>query len=162
MGLTRIAFLGLLGLAQLCLAQDLFDVLNQQSDLSSFRATLSLVPSLALTLANASDITILAPIDDAFVALPPNSTEARFVANRNIDGLGALLAYHALRASYPSSNVTNTPYYVPTFLDSSFNVANIAIANVTGGQSVGVVRNGSDVSFLSGELAYATVTKAVS
>lgn len=151
-----------LTVAQLSLAQeDLFGVLNLQPDLSSFRAALNLVPDLALALANSNNITILAPVDSAFVALSPNTSEGLAVSNRDPDGVAALLAYHVLRGNHPSSAVTEVPTYIPTLLDSTYRVSGVARANVTGGQHVGAVRNGSNVSFLCGDLAFVTVTKAV-
>lgn len=141
---------------------DLFTVLNLQPDLTSFRAALNLVPDLAVILANSTNITILAPVDAAFVALPSDTPEGLAVTARDHDGVAALLAYHVLQGTYPSSAVTEVPTYVSTLLDNTFRVAGVAQANVTGGQYVGAVRNGSDVSFLCGDLAFVTVTEAVS
>lgn len=161
LGLAQLLALPGLAFAQ---TQPLFDVLNAQSDLASFRAALSLVPDLAITLAGAGNITILAPTDAAFVALAlsPNTTEAQVIDARDPAGVAALLAYHVLNASYPSSAVTVVPTYVPTFLDDRYRILGAVRTTVTGGQNVGVFLNGSDVTFLSGDLSSVTVTEAVS
>ena len=74
----------------------------------------------------------------------------------NNESLQALLQYHVLNGTYPASAVTDTPVFLPTYLNDT------QYSNVTGGQVVEAVRQGDDVVFYSGLLSNATVTTAVS
>jgi hypothetical protein len=70
--------------------------------------------------------------------------------------LAALLTYHVLSGTYPASAFTNISAFVPTLL------TNTSYANVTGGQRVGGISNGTDVLISSGLLQQSKVTTAVS
>ena len=67
----------------------------------------------------------------------------------------AILSYHVLAGTYPASDITSTPAFIPTLLN------NTAYSNVTGGQVVEAVAQGTSVEFYSGLLANSTVTTAV-
>jgi len=76
-------------------------------------------------------------------------------ASTHPDILTALLTYHVLNGTYLAGDITSTPAFVPSFLQ------NTSFTNVTGGQRVEAVRNGSDISFFSGLLEKSTVTTGV-
>lgn len=70
--------------------------------------------------------------------------------------LQALLMYHVLNGTYPSTEVMETPLFLPTMLNNSM------YTNVTSGQVVEGLTQGDDVVFYSGMLNNSTVTEAVS
>lgn len=79
-------------------------------------------------LANATDITILAPSNSAL-----ESANMDLMSLSGIDGaVQALLSYHVLNGTVSSENITTTPTFARTLL------ANETYSNVTGGQVVGV------------------------
>lgn len=130
----------------------LLDLLKDTPEVTSLAGAVASLPDLANFLLNATDITILAPTNDAFakflktpgVSLSPNNT----------DLIEALLAYHVLQQTLPSSEFSETPAFVPTLLDTPY-------TNVTGGQVVEGALNGSDVVITSGLKATSKVVKAV-
>ena len=66
------------------------------------------------------------------------------------------LSYHVLNGTYLASAVPENETFIPTALtDSTF-------TNVTGGQRVGAIRSGNNVTFYSGLLQNSSVTTAVS
>lgn len=127
-------------------------LLASTPQLSSLTKLLSGYPADLAALANATDITILAPSNAAFAALfgpgdikvPANETKI----------VEAVLTYHILQKAVPSSEFSTTPAFVPTFLDKPF-------ANVTDGQVVEGVKNGSSVVIVSGLKQASKVTTAV-
>jgi len=74
--------------------------------------------------------------------------------NNDTAAIQALLMYHVLNGTYPASAVKATPAFLPTLLNSSM------YANVTGGQVVEAVTQGTSVEFYSGLLQNSTVTTA--
>ena len=133
-------------------AQSLPDLLKSTPDLSTLAALLGRYPEDAAALANATGITILAPSNTAFATLfggsdikiPDNETEI----------VEAVLSYHILQEPVESADLSATPAFVPTLLDTPY-------ANVTNGQVVEGFTNGSDVVFVSGLKQVSKVTKAV-
>jgi len=133
--------------------------MNLTAALAANNATLSLLtgllgtqPSLVSTLAGLSNITILAPSNNALAAFL-NST-AGVAASKNPDAVAALLTYHVLNGTYPASAFTNSSQFIPTLL------TNTSFANVTGGQRVEASLNGSTVDIFSGLLSKSQVTQA--
>ncbi|KAE8444639.1 hypothetical protein EG329_014387 [Mollisiaceae sp. DMI_Dod_QoI] len=109
-------------------------------------------PALVSSLGNATNITILAPNNDAldaFLKSPAGATAAT-----DPSAVGALLMYHVLQGNYSASTFTNASQFLPTLL------TNATYANVTGGQRVEASLNGSSVDFFSGLLQESTVTTA--
>ncbi|KAK8090507.1 hypothetical protein PG994_000012 [Apiospora phragmitis] len=138
-----------------CLAQgDLAALLASQPDLSTLLELVSLVDGLAETLAAASNITIVAPTNQAFVA-----GQAVELRNDTI-AIGALLANHVFRGAYPAEAITDLPTFAQTLLDDSYMNAVQPFSNFTGGAYNGLVKNGKDVCVLSGEQTISTVTEA--
>lgn len=145
----------LTSLAFACLAsgQSLTDVISQTPDLSTLGSLLSSFPAVASTLANATNITVLAPTNAAFAAFLTADTNASIQADAGL--VPAVLSYHVLSGTIRSTDITSTPVFATTLL------ANATYANVTGGQVV-KAQAGEDggVMFTSGLLAMSHVTTA--
>lgn len=131
----------------------LADLLGSTDSLSSLAAAVMGVPGLAETLGAATNITILAPSNEAFQTFM-ETPSARAVATNDSTAIQALLQYHIINGTYPASAVMETPVFLPTMLNNS------AYANVTGGQVVEAMKQGDNVVFYSGFLSNATVTTA--
>jgi len=146
-----------------CLAQgDIAALLASQDDLSTLLELIGLIDGLAETLASASNITILAPTNQAFLEIPKDTPELEAVTQRNDTiAIGALLANHVFKGVYPSDVITDIPTFAQTLLDDSYVNARQPFSNFTGGAYNGLVRNGEDVCILSGEQTISTVTQAV-
>lgn len=147
-----------------CLAQgDLAGLLSSQEDLSTLLELVSLVPGLADTLASSSNITIVAPTNEAFAAVPRNVPEGEAIEQKNDSiAIAALLTNHVFKGVYPSEVITDIPTFAQTLLNSSYIIPRQPFSNFTGGQYNGLVKNGDDVCILSGEQTVSTVTQAVS
>lgn len=150
-------------MAGTCLAQgDIAALLASQDDLSTLLELVGLVDGLADTLAEASNITIVAPTNEAFAKVPRDIPEGQAIEWRNDSvAIGALLANHVFKGVYPAAAVTDVPIFAQTLLDDSYVNAQQPFSNFTGGAYNGLVRNGDDVCVLSGEQAISTVTQAV-
>ncbi|KAH8748595.1 FAS1 domain-containing protein [Hyaloscypha finlandica] len=134
-------------------AQSLTELLaSQNSSLSALTGLLATNPSLVSALGSASNITILAPNNEALATFLNSSTGGAAATNPGL--VTALLTYHVLNGSYPASAFTNTSQFLPTLL------TNTTYANVTGGQRVEARLNGSSVEIFSGLLAKSTVVTA--
>lgn len=151
-------------MASTTLAQgDLGALLASQDDLSTLLELVGLVDGLAETLSSASNITIFAPTNDAFAAVPRDIPEGEAIEYKNDTiAIGALLANHVFKGVYPAEVITNIPTFAQTLLNSSYVNAIQPFSNFTGGAYNGLVRNGDDVCVLSGEQTISTVTEAVS
>ncbi|KAL6711173.1 hypothetical protein ACN47E_005704 [Coniothyrium glycines] len=146
--------LSLLALASIVSAQttpDLAGALSGSSDLSALNGVLAASPELLQSLGGLTNITVLAPSNAAFAAVD-NATLAGLTANPGL--LAAVLQYHVLNGTYPSSAITNQSAFVPTSL------TNTQFTNVTGGQRVEVINEGGNVTIYSGLLANSSVTQA--
>ncbi|KAK8051646.1 hypothetical protein PG993_003031 [Apiospora rasikravindrae] len=144
-----------------CLAQgDLPALLASQPDLSTLLEVVGLVDGLAETLAAVSNITIVAPTNQAFAQVPRDTPEGQAVELRNDTiAIGALLANHVFKGAYPAEAVTDIPTFAQTLLDDSYMNAVQPFSNFTGGAYNGLVKNGKDVCILSGEQTISTVTQ---
>jgi uncharacterized surface protein with fasciclin (FAS1) repeats len=145
-------------------AQDLLDTLSTQADLSLLFQTIQGLPHLAEALNSASNITIFAPVDSAFEQLlaAPLNAENLALSTQDANGTTNLLSYHVAKGAISSSDIATIPTYVQTLFTDELTVLGNARTNVTGGQNVGVVNNGSNVLVLSGDLQFSTVVEAVS
>jgi hypothetical protein len=146
-----------------CLAQgDIAALLASQEDLSTLLELVGLVDGLAEKLSTASNITIVAPTNEAFAAVPRDVPEGEAIEYRNNSiAIGALLANHVFKGVYPSDVITDVPTFAQTLLDISYIDARQPFSNFTGGAYNGLVKNGDDVCVLSGEQTISTVTQAV-
>lgn len=132
---------------------DIVSLLKSTPTLSTLLDLVSNQKGLVDTLAGASDITILAPTNDAIATFLKTTRGAAIAANP--DALRETLKYHVLQGVYPASAFSSTPVFVPTLAQSS------TFSNVTGGQVVEGVLKGSTVEIISGELQVSKVIKAV-
>ena len=128
--------------------------LMSNANLTNLTSYVSLFPSLLSSLSMATNITILAPSNDAFAAFL-NSSAGMAIGLNDTTAIEAILSYHVLNGTYPASSIMSTPAFIPTMLN------NPAYSNVTGGQVVEAVAQGTSVEFYSGLLANSTVTTAV-
>jgi uncharacterized surface protein with fasciclin (FAS1) repeats len=135
-------------------AQSLAALLASTPDLSNLTSYLKLFPSLVASLSSAKNITILAPSNEAFAKIL-NAPAAAAITTNDTALIQAVVTYHILNGTYPASAVESTPAFIPTLLD------NPQFENVTGGQVVEAVTEGTNVVFISGLLARSVVTKAV-
>lgn len=127
-------------------------LLESTPELASLTKVLGSYPEDVAALANASDITILAPSNEAFATLFGGS-EIKIPENET-KIVEAVLTYHILQQKVPSSDFSTTPAFVRTFLDAPY-------TNITDGQVVEGVKNGSDVVIVSGLKQASKVIKAV-
>ena len=135
-------------------AQSLTSVLQGDSDLSTLTSTLQMFPSLLQSLGSASNITVLAPSNEAFDAL--FATPAGAAAKNDPGLLQAVLEYHVLNGTFPASAIPATGAFAPSLLTNS------SYTNVTGGQRVEGISSNGNVTFFSGDKATSNVTRAVS
>ena len=149
-------YLSLAALAAGASAQtmNLTATLMSNADLTNLTSYVSLFPDLLTTLSMATNITILAPSNEAFAAFL-NSSAGMAVTLNDTAAIQAILSYHVLNGTYPASSIMSTPAFIPTLLN------NPSYSNVTGGQVVEAVTQGSSVEIYSGLLANSTVTTPV-
>jgi len=148
--------LSLAALAASASAQQMMNLtaaLGNTPELSNLTTSLGLYPDLVSQLSQLSNITLLAPSNEAFAKLLNSSAGEAFQAN-NTKLITALFSYHILNGTYYASNVTNQSAFIPTAL------RNPQYTNVTGGQVVEAVMSNNNVVFYSGALMNSTVTGA--
>ena len=152
-----------LALAASATAQNaLTDYLSSQPDLSTLLSALSAVPDLVQTLVKAGpNLTILAPTNEAFAAVPGDSEEGKAISAGDKNDISAILAYHVLGGKYLSGQVTEEAKYVASLLNPNFTLAGVPATNMTAGQNVGLLKNGRDVEIISGEEKASRVVQAV-
>lgn len=136
-------------------AQNLTSVLTSDPQLSNLTTYVQQFPALLQQLSQATNITILAPSNEAFNKLISSPAGAAIQANFTA-AIQALLTYHVLNGTYPASSIGSTPAFVPSLLNDA------RFSNVTGGQRVEATKQGNVVTFTSGLKAMSNVTRAVS
>ncbi|KAI6779338.1 uncharacterized protein J7T54_000436 [Emericellopsis cladophorae] len=139
---------------------DLVSVLESQDDLSTLFSVLQGFPDLVETLSSASNITIFAPTNEAFESVPEDSAIGQAIANNDTTAIAALLTNHVYQGQYPAEAVMETPVWIQSLLDDSYEMDGMPFSNFTGGQYSGVVLDGDDVVVISGDLTLSTVTEA--
>merc|ERR1712032_705910 len=125
-------------------------LLSSTDSLSSLNDLVGNYPDFAAALASREDATILAPSNDALETLM-NSDAASMLDNDQF--VQALLNYHVINGTVYASNITQTPIFAPTYLNSSM------YSNVTGGQVVEARREDGGVQFVSGLKQISTVAQ---
>lgn len=123
--------------------------------LSNLTSYLALLPDLAANLATLSNVTLLAPNNDAFTKLLSAAQSSGLLNNTAL--INSLFTYHVLNGTYNSSQITSTPQFLPTLLQASSNFTTLASGAVVEG-----VKSGNKTVFYSGALANSTVVDAVS
>ncbi|KXT08179.1 hypothetical protein AC579_608 [Pseudocercospora musae] len=141
-------------------AQDLVSVLKSQPDLSTLLGALEKIPELTKTVAAACNITILAPTNDAFACIPPNSEVGKALAAGDTEAITALIAYHVLNGTYESTDFKKTPTFVHSLLTPALTIGGEAVTNVTKGQNVELILNGTAAEIISGGGKVSSVTQA--
>lgn len=133
--------------------QSLMDALTSQPSLSNLTTYLQLFPTFLSSLEQMTNITLLAPSNDAF-DLAVNS-DAGIASNTDL--VTAIFSYHVLDGVY--TNFTTMPAFHPTMLGPG------EYANVTGGQvveAVGSTDQSTNSGYLySGLLQNATLVQGV-
>lgn len=126
---------------------------SQNESLSTLNSLLLSQPAIASALAGASNITILAPKNNALSKLLNNSQAANSLA-QDPGLLAALLSYHVLNGTYYASNFTRASKFIPTLL------SNETYANITGGQRVQALLDNDKVLLYSALKENSTVVSA--
>ena len=140
---------------------DLAALLSSQPDLSELLTLVSLIDGLAPTLSSATNITIFAPTNAAFAAVPRDIPEGQAIEFKNdTAAIGALLANHVFKGVYPAEVIGEIPTFAQTLLNGSYVNAIQPFSDFTGGAYNGLVKNGEEVCVLSGEQTVSTVTEA--
>jgi uncharacterized surface protein with fasciclin (FAS1) repeats len=149
--------------AALVVAQDLVSVLQSQPDLSDL-LELVILANLTETLSTATNITIIAPTNNAFdLRAQRNDPEAEALRNRNDSAtVAGLLRNHVFQGYYPSSVISEVPTFAQTLVMPSEQNDIQPFTAITGGQYNGLVDNGDQVEILSSEFTVSTVVEAVS
>merc|ERR1712039_1080263 len=115
-------------------------LLSSTDSLSSLNDLVGNYPDFAATLASWENVTILAPSNDALETLM-NSDAGSMLDNDQF--VQSLLRYHVLQSTVYASDITQTPVFAPTYLNSSM------YSNVTGGQVVEARMQDDEVQFVS-------------
>jgi uncharacterized surface protein with fasciclin (FAS1) repeats len=146
----------LAALASLAAAQtmNLTATINSNPNLSNLTQYLGLFPQIVQKLSGLTNITLLAPSNEAFNKLLAGPAAAQINA-QDTSLIQALFTYHILDGTYLSTDITSKPAFVPTAL------VDPAYTNLTSGQRVEAVKSGKEVVFYSGLLQKSTVTQAV-
>ncbi len=132
----------------------LTDALAGTEELSTLTSLVTADPELLAALGSASDITIMAPSNAAFeAALAMPEISQAVAADPGL--IRAILQYHVLAGVFAAADIPESKTFVASLLNDT------TYANVTGGQVVGVMREGEGVTVYSGAGAESTVTTAV-
>ncbi|KAF3347298.1 hypothetical protein VD0002_g5418 [Verticillium dahliae] len=144
-------------LSALVAAQDapsLAEALASQNDtLSSLGSLLASQPALVEALSGLTNITILAPSNDALNALLQDTAVAQQVTS-DPSLVAAILQYHVLNGTYRAADVPDSAVFVQSLL------SNETYEQVAGSQVVGAVAEDDSVTFYSALKAESTVTQA--
>lgn len=127
--------------------------LASSSQLSNLTRVLSSFPEFTAGLANATNVTILAPSNAAFDKLA-NSSILSAISSNDSSTLEALINYHVLNGTYNSSQIMQSPSFISTHL------TNMMYANITGGQRVEALNASGNITFYSGLLSNSSVSQA--
>ncbi|KAK0945932.1 hypothetical protein LTR29_002512 [Friedmanniomyces endolithicus] len=130
---------------------NLTSLISSNSNLTGLATLLNTYPNAAAGLANATNVTLFAPSNQALQAVE----SVLGSANGNTNALvAALLSYHTLQGIYYASNISSTPQFPHSMLN------NTLYSNVTGGQVVECRLEGSTAEIISGLKSIANVTQA--
>lgn len=152
MKFTKLSLLA--SMPSIIVAQNLTQLLSNTTQLSSLNTLLSSYPEVVSSLSNVTNVTILAPSNNALSNLT-NSRELESLASASRQYVVDLLSYHILQGEHYVSNISETPEFIPTYLNDS------AVTNVSGGQVVEAIKQGNDTYFFSGLFSNSSVAQAV-
>jgi len=133
---------------------NLTSLLSGNQNLTALTTLLTAYPDLVSSLSNATNITLLAPSNQALNSL--NSSGALQQAAMMQGYIQALLSYHVLVGEFYAENITETPAFPQTLLN------NTMFSNVTGGQVVECRKEDNGVYFISGLKNNVSVSQPVS
>ncbi|KAL8786073.1 MAG: hypothetical protein Q9213_002997 [Squamulea squamosa] len=119
--------------------KDLTQLLQSNKNLSEFTTLLTSYGDIYANLSFQSDVTILAPNNDAFNKIPYSSLGPAFEANQS-QVVRSILQYHILPGLHPASRYNGSFSFDKTWLQNS------TYTNVTGGQVVGGVQQAGNVN----------------
>jgi len=123
-------------------------------NLSNLTQYLGMYPEVVETLSSLTNITLLAPNNEAFTKVVSSPGVGQINAlDKSL--ITALFTYHVLEGTYFSTDFTSKPAFIRTALVEP------AYTNLTSGQVVEAVVSDKKVDFYSGLLQKATVTQAV-
>ncbi|KAF8878020.1 FAS1 domain-containing protein [Gymnopilus junonius] len=129
-------------------AQSIVSVLQNQTQLSNLVTLLNSQPAVVSALTSATNITLLAPHNDAIMTFLNSPAGAAADSGT----VAALLEYHVVNGAFKSTAFTTTPVFASTLLTNS------SFTNVTGGQVVeAVAEQGGGVDIFSGLRAKSSV-----
>ncbi len=148
MQLKTLTFAALMGVACGQMGQNLTTALGSLPQLSNLTSYLSAFPDFVGQLSQLTNITLLAPNNEAFAQLL-NSSAGAAITNGDQAQIQALFSYHVLNGTYPTFNL---PDITPTALQPP------QFANVTGGQVIQVKADGQRIAIYSGLLQTAMFT----
>ncbi|EMC98441.1 hypothetical protein BAUCODRAFT_32482 [Baudoinia panamericana UAMH 10762] len=130
----------------------LSSLIASNQNLSGLNTLLTAYPSIAQSLANATNVTLFAPSNQAIQALT-SGLGALSTADTNAL-VSALLSYHVVPGRIYASNISSTPSFPHT------NLTNPMFSNVTGGQVVEARLQGTSAQIISGMKMTSNVTQA--
>jgi len=134
-------------------SMNLTSLIASNSNLSALGTLLKAYPSIASSLANATNVTVLAPDNAAISAL--NTSMSSMSSSVNMTKyIEALLDYHVIPGKYFASNFSSTPLFPHTMLNMTM------YSNVTDGQVVECVLSGKQAEIISGMKMVSNVTQA--
>ena len=148
--------LSLAALASVACAQkmNLTSTLASNPNLVNLTQYLGFYPDIVSQLSSATNVTLLAPSNEAFTKLLSGPAAGQIKAN-DTSLITALFTYHVLDGIHYASEITSNASFVPTAL------TDMNYTGLSGGQVVEAVTMGKNVTFVSGLLADSTVTQAV-
>jgi len=127
---------------------------SQNETLSTLISLISNNTAISNSIGQLSNITILAPSNEALNTLISGADAATAAMLAMPDFIQAVLSYHIVNGTYYASAFSETPAFVPTIL------MNETYTNVTGGQRVEGVLDDGKVVIRSGLGMESTVTSA--
>ncbi|KAL8805359.1 MAG: hypothetical protein Q9223_005260 [Gallowayella weberi] len=124
--------------------KDLTQLLQSNPNLTQFTTLLTSYGDIYANLSFQSDVTILAPNNDAFNKIPYSSLGPAFEANQS-QIVRSVLQYHILTGRHPAAGYNSSFSFDKSWLQHT------NYTNVTGGQVVGGVQQAGNVNiFTSG------------
>lgn len=159
---AHISSLFVLLLATTIVAQGNFtSVIAGNPNLANLTQFLGFYPALVQQLEVATNITFLAPNNDAFTKLLSSSSPEAIQTN-DTSLVEALFSYHTLIGIHKSTDPHSTPSFIPTtlsFVPKSLDGS--TYTTLEGGQVVEAVINTDRTTFVSGLLQASTATETV-
>ena len=150
---TSLLATGLLALAAAASnTPNLTSLIASNSQLSGLATLFHAYPSVGSSFTNLTNVTFFAPNNAAIKALEASGALSNANPAFLIDGL----QYHFALGKIYASDISSTPSFAHTTLN------NTLLTNVTGGQAVEAVLNGSTVNVIGGLKLEAQVVQAVS